>query len=47
VVAGTADIPALVAEFGSMMLLEDWLAGPGKPMFHAALNAPEEDIALR
>lgn len=47
VVAGVADIPALVAEFGPMLSLEDWLVGPGKPLFNTALNAPQANIALR
>ncbi|UKK94698.1 NmrA/HSCARG family protein [Brucella pseudogrignonensis] len=47
VVAGVADIAALTDEFGPMLSLEDWLSGPGKTLFKAALNAPQADIALR
>lgn len=47
VVAGQSDIPALEHEFGAMMTLEDWLSGPGKALFEAALNAPQADVALR
>lgn len=45
--AGQADIPALEAEFGPMMTLEAWLAGPGKPLFDAALALREAEVALR
>ncbi|SFT43840.1 Uncharacterized conserved protein YbjT, contains NAD(P)-binding and DUF2867 domains [Kosakonia arachidis] len=47
IVAGVADIPALEKAFGEMMKLKQWLTGPGKPLFSAALNAPQADIALR
>jgi uncharacterized protein YbjT (DUF2867 family) len=47
VVAGVADIPALEREFGPMLTLDQWLAGPGKVLFERALNAPQADIALR
>jgi uncharacterized protein YbjT (DUF2867 family) len=47
VVAGVADISALEREFGPMLTLEQWLSGPGKVLFEAALNAPKVDIALR
>lgn len=47
VVAGVADIPALEAEFGPMLTVKDWLAGPGKALFDEALNAPQASIALR
>lgn len=47
VVAGKADIPALEAEFGAMMTLDAWLAGPGAPLFKAALTAAQSDVALR
>lgn len=47
IVAGVADIPALEAMFGEMMKLEQWLTGPGKHLFSAALNAPQAEIALR
>lgn len=45
--AGNADIAALEREFGPLTRFDDWLAGPGKPLFEAALNAPEAAIALR
>jgi uncharacterized protein YbjT (DUF2867 family) len=47
VVAGVADIPALEREFGPMLTLEQWLPGPGRALFEAALNAPKAGIALR
>lgn len=47
IVAGVADIPALEKMFGEMMKLDQWLAGPGKQHFQAALNAPQAEIALR
>ncbi|MCS3409883.1 NmrA/HSCARG family protein [Serratia sp. AKBS12] len=46
-VAGSADIPALEQEFGMMMTLEQWLAGPAKQHFKAALNAPQANLVLR
>lgn len=47
IVAGVADIPALEQEFGEMIKLDQWLAGPGKQLFEAALNAPQGNIMLR
>jgi uncharacterized protein YbjT (DUF2867 family) len=47
VVAGVADIPALEAEFGPMLKVDEWLAGPGKALFDEALNAHQANIALR
>lgn len=47
VVAGVADIAALEAQFGPMLLLDDWLEGEGRPLFTNALHAPQADIALR
>lgn len=47
VVAGVADIPALERQFGPMLTLVQWLAGPGKALFETALNAPKAGIALR
>ncbi|MGK6317287.1 NmrA/HSCARG family protein [Neorhizobium sp. DT-125] len=38
--AGSADINALRQEFGDLMTLEAWLAGPGKPLLQNALLAP-------
>lgn len=45
--AGGADINALRAEFGCLMNIEQWLAGPGKPLFGVALGAPAAAVALR
>lgn len=47
IVAGSADIPALEQEFGMMMTLEQWLAGPARQSFNAALNAPQANLVLR
>jgi hypothetical protein len=47
VVAGVADIPALERDFGPMLTLDQWISGPGKGLFEAALNAPQAGIALR
>lgn len=47
VVAGVADIPAVEREFGPMLKLDHWLAGPGKILFEDALSAPQAGIALR
>jgi hypothetical protein len=47
VVAGNADIAALELEFGPMLRLEQWLAGPGKVLFENALNAEAASIELR
>jgi uncharacterized protein YbjT (DUF2867 family) len=47
VLSGHADIPALEHEFGPMLSLDRWLAGPGKLAFQAALNAPPTAVALR
>ncbi|MBN3725951.1 NmrA/HSCARG family protein [Burkholderia sp. Ac-20379] len=45
--AGRADIPALEREFGPLLGFDAWLAGPGKPLFEAALAAGAAPIALR
>ncbi len=45
--AGHADIEALNREFGPLLSFDDWLAGPGKPLLEAALNAGAAAIALR
>ncbi|WP_414440760.1 NmrA/HSCARG family protein [Burkholderia sp. 22PA0106] len=45
--AGHADIPALEQEFGPLLDFDAWLAGPGKPLFEAALAADAAQIALR
>lgn len=47
IVTGSADIPALEKEFGTMMTMVQWLAGPAKQRMKAALKAPQEDIVLR
>ena len=45
--AGQADIAALRKAFDSLQTFEEWLAGPGKPLLTAALDAPEAAVALR
>jgi uncharacterized protein YbjT (DUF2867 family) len=45
--AGHADIAALKAEFGHLLSFDEWLAGPGKPLFESALQAEAATIALR
>lgn len=45
--AGAADIPALERGFGHLSSLEEWLRGPGKPLFEAALNGDKAEVALR
>ncbi|WP_337267482.1 NmrA/HSCARG family protein [Oryzifoliimicrobium ureilyticus] len=45
--AGAADLQALSREFGELTSFEDWLAGPGKPLFEAALREREAEVALR
>jgi hypothetical protein len=45
--AGNADIEALSSVFGPLLSFDAWLAGPGKPLFEAALNAEDTTIALR
>ncbi|WP_199272414.1 NmrA family NAD(P)-binding protein [Paraburkholderia acidisoli] len=45
--AGNADIAALGRAFGPLLSFDAWLAGPGKPLFEAALNAEAAPIALR
>ncbi|WP_144113267.1 NmrA/HSCARG family protein [Paraburkholderia sp. BCC1886] len=45
--AGHADLPALRAEFGPLLSFDEWLAGPGKALFEAALRADDAPIALR
>lgn len=45
--AGNADIAALTRTFGPLLNFDAWLAGPGKPLFEAALNAEAAPIALR
>ena len=45
--AGRADIAALCREFGSLTTLADWLAGPGRPLLQAAMQANAADVALR
>nr|WP_222531118.1 NmrA/HSCARG family protein [Azospirillum sp. 412522] len=45
--AGAADIQALRQEFGGLLSLEQWLSGPGRPLFEAALEAPGGTVALR
>lgn len=45
--AGTADLQALEREFGHLTSLVEWLDGPGKPLFKAALNHERAEVALR
>jgi uncharacterized protein YbjT (DUF2867 family) len=45
--AGHADIGALQEEFGKLLSFDEWLAGTGKPLLEAALNAKGGPIALR
>ena len=45
--AGAADIDALGREFGSLTSFEEWLAGPGKPLLGAALQAENTSVSLR
>jgi uncharacterized protein YbjT (DUF2867 family) len=45
--AGHADIAALNREFGPLVTFDEWLKGPGKPLFEKARQASDEGIALR
>ncbi|WP_321960928.1 NmrA/HSCARG family protein [Paraburkholderia sp. J7] len=45
--AGNADIASLTSTFGPLLSFDAWLAGPGKSLFEAALNAKDTTIALR
>ena len=45
--AGAADLPFLEQEFDHLTWLGAWLDGPGKPLFEAALNHVETEVALR
>lgn len=45
--AGHADIAALQNEFGNLTSFDEWLAGPGKPLFLAALQHSGASLALR
>lgn len=45
--AGNADIEGLRAEFGPLLSFDEWLAGPGRALFEAALSAEDAPIALR
>lgn len=45
--SGNADIAAVKREFGDLFSLKAWLAGPGKPLLQAALQAEAQPIALR
>lgn len=40
--AGNADIPALIAEFGPLWSVSEWLAGPGKPLLQLSLAEPRQ-----
>lgn len=45
--AGHADIDSLAQDFGPLTGFDEWLAGPGRPAFEAALDARDQPIALR
>ena len=45
--AGNADIEKLRANFGPLTSFDEWLAGPGKPLFETALNTSGGPIVLR
>ncbi|WLS05793.1 NmrA/HSCARG family protein [Shinella oryzae] len=45
--AGAADLTALAREFGHLASLEEWLGGPGKTLFDAALIHDGAEVALR
>ncbi|MBB2926679.1 NmrA/HSCARG family protein [Paraburkholderia silvatlantica] len=45
--AGNADIASLTSTFGPLLSFDAWLAGPGKSLFEAALNAKDTTLALR
>jgi uncharacterized protein YbjT (DUF2867 family) len=45
--AGNADIDALRREFGGLLTFEEWLAGPGKPLLEAAVQAKAAPLELR
>lgn len=45
--AGHADIGGLRRDFGPLLSFDDWLAGPGKPLLKAALQAGDAPVALR
>lgn len=45
--AGRADIASLKNEFGPLLSFDEWLAGPGKSSFEAAIGAKDAPIALR
>lgn len=46
-VAGSADLVALRKEFGELMSFEQWIDGPGRSLFKAALHVKTADVALR
>lgn len=45
--AGHADIGKLRRAFGPLLSFDDWLSGPGKALFDAALTADDGPISLR
>jgi uncharacterized protein YbjT (DUF2867 family) len=45
--SGHADIEALKSEFGNLLSFDEWLAGPGKTLFEAALRTSDVPLALR
>ncbi len=46
-IAGSADIAALRQDFGSLTSFDGWLAGPGRPLLQAAMQANDAPVALR
>lgn len=45
--AGNADLPALRNEFGHLLSLKEWLDGPGREAFRAALSTSSSQVKLR
>lgn len=45
--AGNADIHALRNEFGHLLSLKEWLDGPGREAFRAALSTNSSQVKLR
>jgi uncharacterized protein YbjT (DUF2867 family) len=45
--AGNADLAYLKSEFGPLLTFDEWLAGPGRPLLQAALDADDAPIMLR
>ncbi|MBC7970801.1 MAG: NmrA/HSCARG family protein [Verrucomicrobia bacterium] len=45
--AGNADVASLRIEFPGLLTMDEWLAGTGKPMLLAAIQASGGEVALR